>query len=166
MIIRFTPDTLGDKKATLRVEGEGVKDYGTADLSGRGTPPLLPPLQLGTPPIVQPSMTPKSHDFGSTIVGTLGSSKEFVFKAGTGPGNPSVQEIALFPNSAHYNIISDTCTGKTLGKGQTCKLAVRFEPGSLGLKPTSLLVASDQGQVSSSLAGKGVARPKGTLTPG
>jgi len=159
----FAPDTVGFKTSGMRMSRDGHPE-GWMRLSGRGiTPP--PPLPLGIPPITQPSMTPKSHDFGSTIVGTLGSSKEFVFKAGTGPGNPSVQEIALFP-SAHYNIISDTCTGKALGKGQTCKLAVRFEPGSLGLKPTSLLVASDQGQVSSSLAGKGVARPKGTLTPG
>ena len=85
-------------------------------------------------------MTPKSHYFGSTIVGTLGNFKEFVFKAGTGPGNPSVQEIALFPNSAHYNIISDTCTGKTLGK--TCKLAVRFKARVAG--PQAVVAARGQ----------------------
>lgn len=153
----FGPDTLGIKYAIVRMTSFEPND-GTAQVTGRG---IMPTLPLGTPPIVQPSMTPKSHYFGSTIVGTLGNSQEFVFKAGNGPGNPSVQDIALFPNSAHYNIISDNCTGKTLGAGQTCNLVVRFKPTALGLKSTSLLVASGQGQVSSSLAGTGIVRPFG-----
>jgi hypothetical protein len=165
----FAPQTVGSKSARLRVEKDEFQlhmDRAEALLTGEGKPPpLAAPLPVGTPPIVPPSISPALADFGSTIVGTHGNIKPFLFSAGTGAGNPSVQDVGLFP-STHYKIIGDSCTGKTLAKGATCWLYVRFTPGSLGLKLASLLVANGQGQASSTLTGTGIPRPIAILLPG
>ena len=45
-------------------------------------------------------------------------------------------------DAAQYKIVTDTCTGATLGGGVTCKVTVRFAPSSAGAKNTASLVLS------------------------
>lgn len=79
----------------------------------------------------------------TTASTTTFRSETFAFENAAGSPTTGVLLADLTQTDAtQYKIVNDTCTGKTLAGGATCKVTVRFSPTSAGAKNTASLVLS------------------------
>ena len=125
------------------------------------------PLATAGIQLTTATLDPASIDFGAQPEGSA-SSLQTVTLTNTGG-------IALVPtataiggaNAGDFTIASDGCTGKQLNSGARCEVALVFTPYALGDRSATLTVSANVqgGQLSASLAGKGLAPGKIKLMP-
>jgi hypothetical protein len=125
------------------------------------------PLATASVQLTSATLDPASIDFGAQPEGSA-SSIQTATLANTGG-------IALAPtataiggaNAGDFTIASDRCTGKQLNSGATCDVELVFAPGALGDRSAALSVSANVqgGQLSTALAGKGLAPGNIKLTP-
>jgi hypothetical protein len=125
------------------------------------------PLATAGIQLTTATLDPASIDFGAQAEGSA-SSVQTVTLANTGG-------IALAPtataiggaNAGDFTIATDGCTGKQLNSGARCEVELVFTPGALGDRSATVTVSANVqgGQLSASLAGKGLAPSKIKLMP-
>jgi hypothetical protein len=125
------------------------------------------PLAAASIQLTTATLDPASIDFGNQAQGSA-SSLQTVTLTNTGG-------IALVPtaaaiggtNSGDFTIASDGCTGKQLNSGARCEVALVFTPYALGDRSATLTISANVqgGQLSASLAGKGLAPGNIKLMP-
>jgi len=144
--VSFAPQTEGNKTATVSLTATPGGTI-SATVTGRG-------LSLGDIVASDPS-----HNFGSTMAGTTGSSETFTFTNGGG-GPTGVLSTALGgTNASSFSIVpgSNGCQGITLASGASCTVTVEFAPATEGAKTASLTVNGNPG-------GSAVVSLEGTAT--
>jgi hypothetical protein len=136
--ITFAPQGApGFKSASLVVTLTSTASQ-TVALSGQATSPL--------------GLTPASHAFGSTMVGTTSAVQSFsLVNDGASPLGPVSVAVA-----APFAIVGDGCTGVTLTPGGgTCSLGVRFAPTATGPAMDMLSASAGGFTVTAALDGTG-----------
>jgi hypothetical protein len=135
MIVRFSPTAAGARNATMTAGGST-----TATLTGTGS--------SSTPATISPS----TYDFPAVNVGgTL--SQNFTLTNNTGA---AISASASFTPAGDFALdaTAGTCGG-TVANGSSCTLVVRFQPGSAGMKASTMTIGANA--ATASLTGTGVA---------
>lgn len=84
-----------------------------------------------------------SFDFGSQDVGTVSAAQVATF-SNSGSGVLTISSVTLTgANPGDFSIRGDTCTGATLGPGDTCNVTSRFAPRTAGDLSARLTVSDD-----------------------
>jgi len=143
--VAFRPLALGTRTATMTVLFGGGANV-AAGLSGVGA----------NPPTAVLSISPTSHNFGTTTVFTQGTTQQFVIQnvgqATSGP--PSFGFTGA--NATDFVLLANPCAGVQLPAGASCAVTVGFVPRDFGTRTATLNVsASPGGTVSASLTGTG-----------
>ena len=109
-------------------------------------------------------ITPAPRDFGNVASGSSGMPVTFTVR-NVGDSASGATEVALNgTNVADFVITMDTCSGASLGSGETCTLAVTFAPTSVGPRSAVLRLSGFPGGIStSSLSGAGTISTLPTL---
>ncbi len=148
--LRFIPAAEGARSATLAVTGT-PGGSSTANLAGTGL--LQGALRI----------TPADFDFGNLVAG--GQSAEQTFTVSNTGTNATGVPSAALSDGVNFTITMNSCSA-VLAASATCAVKVRFNPGSVGSKLSSLTVmASPGGAAAASLSGTGVAPAALALTP-
>jgi len=144
----FAPIALGPQSTTIYICDDAGGNPRTLTLIGNGVPP--PPATI----------SPPSHDFGSTVVNAISPSQGFTVS------NPGPLSITLTPFSVTppFQIISNTC-GPSLAPAAACAVVVEYAPTALGPSSGSVASTASSGGVSAALAGTGVPPPPATIAP-
>ncbi|HGG59843.1 MAG TPA: OmpA family protein, partial [Gammaproteobacteria bacterium] len=104
---------------------------------------------------------PSGALFDDTIVGATGNSLTFTF-TNNGSAPVTLGAAAIDPG---FNITANNCeSGKVLAPGDSCEVAVQFEPVATGLNATNLTIDSSAGPASASMAGEGLPSPEPVLS--
>jgi hypothetical protein len=161
--VTFTPRTLGTGTGTTKAGTLTVKaPYATTvtkALTGTAVAPLSvsahatattaeDPLVSGGCTFTDASGTTSALcAFGSRAVTTPTTttfrSETITFENAAGsPTTGTLVADLTQTDAGQYKIVNDTCTGKTLAGGGTCKVTVRFSPTSTGTKNTASLILS------------------------
>ncbi|MCW2656257.1 MAG: hypothetical protein JWR06_450, partial [Jatrophihabitans sp.] len=103
--------------------------------NSEGTPPAAVDAFVHTwrPALV----TTPAFDFGTVDVGKHSDKTFTATEQGFGPISLGKTSIAG-PNPVDYQVLSTTCTGKTLNDTQQCKVALRFAPVTAGTRKATL----------------------------
>jgi len=86
---------------------------------------------------------PLSHDFGKTEAGTAALPASFAVT------NRGAADLRITPASlsgadvGDFNVISDSCSGMTIGPQQSCTVGIYFSPASPGVKRAVLSIPSN-----------------------
>lgn len=110
-------------------------------------------------PVGSITLSPPSFDFGTIPVGQSSPSQPFVL---SNVGAVAVSVTAITVAGGAYAIASSDCPqGGSLAAGVSCTIQVACAPAAVGPLPGSLAVATDAGDLSSTLqcAGAGVTPP-------
>jgi hypothetical protein len=133
--VRFKPTVLSTRTASLQVTIRGVETPLSLALTGNGVPPPTGILTAG----------PAKLDFGARPVLRTSPIKS-VSVANTGDGPLTIGTVTLgaatsttFPGD--YQKVADTCAGKALAPGASCRIDVRHRPTAVGARPAVLTVA-------------------------
>ncbi|MGV1037597.1 MAG: choice-of-anchor D domain-containing protein [Candidatus Nanopelagicales bacterium] len=130
MQVGFSPQSRGNLTTDLHFVDDAISNPHSIPLRGKGTEADL-------------SITPSTNDFGGV---TTGSNDEQDFTVRSTGNIPLTFAETPFtksgPNANQFQIMGDTCSA-TLPVNDTCTLAVRFAPTSVGNKSATITVASD-----------------------
>jgi hypothetical protein len=138
MLVRFSPTATGVRNATMTAGGSS----NTVTLRGTGS--------IGTPATLSPS----TFDFPAVNVGqTL--TEAFTLTNNTGGIIAAGASFSPAGDFALATSLDIRNCGGTLANGNSCTLLVRFQPGSGGMKATTMTVGANA--VTASLTGTGVA---------
>lgn len=124
--VQFTAGAPGAKTATLNVAA------GTLMASSTLTATSVAPGGI--------SITPSSHDFGNSTIGTATGATTFtVTNTGGAAVGPMVVAVAG-TNPADFPIVagSNACSGAMLAGGASCTVAVQFNPSATGARDATL----------------------------
>jgi len=121
----FKPSMSGARTGTLSISATPGGSASVA-LSGNGAVPGS--LEI----------TPQSHDFTATAVGSTSAATAFTVK---NPGTTMVAGVTVSVNGADFVIVDadNKCNNVALAAGGTCTVGVAFKPGSSGDKTGTLL---------------------------
>lgn len=128
--LQLAPDRKGPIKGAVTVSSDGVAT--DAPLAGNGIDPAVLKLQQATP-------------FVDQFIGDTGPDTRFTFvNSGSDPSGPL--SVALSgANKDQFALASDGCSGKPLGGGATCALALHFIPTARGSQSAQLTVSGTPG---------------------
>lgn len=141
--IAFEPRGVGAKAATVSIFGAGE---GALQLSVEGTATAA-----------QMSLTPGARDFGAVVMGDAGPVQTFELR-NESPDPYTVDAATLAgADVGEFQVRSDACTEAVLEPGDSCAVAVRFDPESSGPKAAALRLRGAGGVSVARLAGEGVA---------
>jgi hypothetical protein len=132
--LRFRPTVLGARAATLHVS-----------LSRGGTPLDLALTGVGVPaPVSGFAASPATLDFGARGVLRVSPTKTVTV---TNPGTAPLQVLTVKLNvttastfPVDYQITSDTCGGRSVPPGGSCRIVVRHRPKAVGPRPAFLRI--------------------------
>jgi hypothetical protein len=126
--VRFRPDGVGPKSATLEFSDDAPGSPRRVALSGTGTPgPWL-------------TASAAALKFGHVQVGTTSATKS-VTLTNTGSASMDITAISIEgANPANFVDLSHTCTG-SLGPDESCTAQLAFHPQSTGEKRATLTIA-------------------------
>ena len=97
---------------------------------------------------------PASRDFGGIEVGQ--SAAQTFTVTNTGDADLVVGTLVLAGgDAAEFAIQNDTCSGQTLGAGESATVDVRFSPTGYGARSTTLVIPSNVPDANVALAGTG-----------
>jgi len=100
-------------------------------------------------------LSPVSHDFGQTLVGTSTAPQTFTL-TNTGGGTIVVNSVVITGNNATEFTLEDLNSyPMNLGQGQSSEVLVSFAPQGEGIKTASLQVEHSLGVTVASLTGEG-----------
>jgi len=86
---------------------------------------------------------PQSYDFGSTEAGMTGSPASFLF-TNKGSADLLVAQASIGGiNANEFKMLTDGCSGMTIGPQQSCAVEIAFSPASAGTKRAALSVSSN-----------------------
>jgi Tol biopolymer transport system component len=133
--LRFRPTVLGARTATLHVT-----------LSRGGAPLDLALTGVGVPaPVSGFAASPALLDFGARGVLRVSPTKTVTV---TNPGTAPLQVLTVKLNAVtastfpvDYQIMSDTCGGRSVPPGGSCRIIVRHRPKAVGKRPGFLRIA-------------------------
>jgi hypothetical protein len=120
---------------TLRVTSNAAGSPHTAALTGSGSATAVAVLTWS--PVVT------SLDFGNVSTGTV-SAVQSVNLLNQGPGGVNLTVLnAVGADASAFSVVGGTCAfGTPLFQGETCRIDVRFAPGSAGAKTALVQIAS------------------------
>ncbi len=121
--VYFTPSIGGLRTGTLTITDGASNSPQSVALAGTGAMPAI-------------SITPSTLTFGNQVVGTSSVSQQ-VTVSNAGSSNITVNSVAA---SGGYGE-TDTCTGVTLGIGQSCTIKVGFVPVVAGASTGTLTIS-------------------------
>ncbi|MBN8870920.1 MAG: choice-of-anchor D domain-containing protein [Solirubrobacterales bacterium] len=156
VVVHFAPTTVGAKSASLSLTTNVPGSPQTVGLSGTGTP------------FGYPSWEPLQTDFGPVPLGTGPSNPEVFEMTVMGVSPLYVDDIFIAPNQLNaedFSIVSDDCKGETIQPGDTCQVAVDFEPSATGHRSARLRYYADIYTGILLLEGEGT-DPSWGVTPG
>jgi hypothetical protein len=161
--VTFTPRTLGTGTGTTKTGTLTVTSPYAANATKALSGTAVSPLTISAHDVASTAEDPLVSG-GCTFTGATGTTSAlcaFGSRAVTTPTTTTFRsETLTFENAAgspttgtlvaditqadagNYKIVNDTCTGKTLAGGATCKVTVRFSPASTGTKNTASLILS------------------------
>ncbi len=142
----FRPGAAGLRDAILAGNGSGGVPPASAALAGVG---------LAAVPL---TMTPAVHDFGTVALGGTASADFTVTNtcAATAPAVGAITSALTGVRSPEFHVTADTCAGTMLAGGDTCTIAVTFQPTATGTATATLSVSSPMGGMDvSDLSGSG-----------
>jgi hypothetical protein len=142
---------------TLRVTSNAAGSPHTAALTGSGT--------AGAVAVLTWSPLVTNLDFGSVSTGSV-SAVQSVNVLNQGPGGVNLTVLnAVGPDAAAFSVVGGTCAiGTPLFQGDSCRIDIRFAPGSAGAKRATVQVASTGSfPPALSLAGVGLGGPSPSL---
>ncbi len=142
-----------DYSGNLRVASSAAGSPLLLPLHGRGTAALVPVL------VWQPLVA--RLDFGPVAAGTV-SATQSVTLLNQGPGGANISVLnAVGVDAAAFSVTAGNCElGTPLFQGQTCRIDIRFAPGTAGAKTASVqLASSGSAPEALALAGTGLGGP-------
>ncbi|HEX2543013.1 MAG TPA: choice-of-anchor D domain-containing protein [Caldimonas sp.] len=142
---------------TLRVTSNAAGSPHTAALTGSGSAAAVAVLTWS--PLVT------SLDFGAVSAGSI-SAVQSVNLLNQGPGGVNLTVLnAVGADAAAFSVVGGTCAiGTPLFQGESCRVDIRFAPGSAGAKSATVQVASTGSfPPALSLAGVGLGGPSPSL---
>ncbi|MEO7057035.1 MAG: choice-of-anchor D domain-containing protein [Caldimonas sp.] len=151
--VSFLASAIGNFTGTLRVTSNADGSPHTVALTGTGTTAAVPILTWS------PATT--ALDFGMVSSGEISATQSVILK-NEGPGGAQIAFLnAVGPDSFAFSVDAGTCPiGSPLFEGATCRIDIRFAPGSAGAKRASVQVASSGSfPPQLSLSGTGLSGP-------
>ena len=145
--VRFTPATSGIVAATLTAASKKHPVTATDVLAGSGS-------AVGAAPGL--AFTPAAYDFGTLFTGKT-ALQAFTLTNSSGAATGTLTVSLSSFGSREFFITSNTCTGTSLGPGQTCTVTVQFAPVGPGGVPTMLNAVSKTPAATAAIVGTGVA---------
>jgi hypothetical protein len=142
---------------TLRVTSNAAGSPHTAALTGSGSAAAVAVLTWS--PLVT------SLDFGNVSAGSV-SPVQSVNLLNQGPGGVNLTVLnAVGPDASAFSVVGGTCAiGTPLFQGDSCRIDIRFAPGSAGAKSASVQVATTGSfPPALALAGVGLGGPSPSL---
>ena len=128
------------------------------DGSGNASPPSNQVTVSVQPDI---TVTPTALAFGNVVVKT-NSAYRVVTVSNDGTASLSIGTVTQGgTNRNQFSTANDSCSGRTLARGQACTVSVRFSPTTRGLKTATLVISSndpDENPVAVQLSGTGTRR--------
>ena len=151
----FQPTTVGGRSATLSFQNNAPDSPQSIALTGTGSPPRTPAVQLG----------PVSLDLGSQAIGTS-SPYQMVTLTNIGDAPLSIAVIGLGgsdPLDFAFNAGGDGgCFSATLAAGASCTVDVAFQPTTVGARAATLLFHDDAPDSPQSIPLTGLGTPPPT----
>jgi hypothetical protein len=134
--ISYAPTAPGSNTGTLTVGSNAIGSPGTTTLNGTAVSADVPVL-LWSPVGTQ-------LEFPPTSSGTV-SAVQSVFLLNQGPGGAKLQVVnAIGRDGSSFVVSTGTCPITTpLFEGESCRLDVRFAPGTAGAKTATVQVVSN-----------------------
>ena len=139
--IAFEPTGVGAKAATLSFFGGGE---GALQVSVEGTA-VAPQL----------SLSPASWNFGAVAVGGSGPVEAFQLRNESSEAQAIDSAALTGPNLGEFQVRSDQCSETVLAPGESCAIAVRFNPAATGSKTATLRLRVAGGTIIARLGGEG-----------
>ncbi|MFL6175386.1 MAG: choice-of-anchor D domain-containing protein [Ornithinibacter sp.] len=132
--VAFAPTAAGSQAAALQVPYAGIRSPLSVSLAGVGTSSSQAPVA---------SAAPTAIAFGDQRVRVPSDSHQVtVTNSGTAP--LSVTTVAVQgPDAAMFSTTFDTCSGKVVAVGATCRVDVDFNPQAVGADSADLVVSSN-----------------------
>lgn len=151
VLVRFAPESVGEKAATLQVSGGTL--IGTANLSATTAAGDL-------------IATPSVHDFSSIAIGSSSVAQDFTI-TNTGATRSGALAVSIAgTNPGDFAVTTDRCAGMTLMPAATCVVSVQFNPTMAGARMGRLrVVGVPGGTATSALTGMGIAPAELSVTP-
>lgn len=134
--IAFAPAAAAtDYNGLVRVVSNAAGSPHTAALHGRGVATAVPSV------VWEPLVS--RMDFGQVDAGSVSAVQSATLR-NSGPGGLRLTVLnAVGPDASAFSVTAGTCQiGETLFEGQTCRIDVRFAPGTSGTKTANVQVAS------------------------
>jgi hypothetical protein len=144
--IQFDPSTQGAKSATVSVASNAATI--TVDLTGTGKQTKL-------------DRSPTSLAFGSKDIDDNATAEQFSTVTNVGTEDVSIGSVGIIGADAGDFVrltgqVSDCSGTTTLSAGQTCKVRVEFNPGSVGAKSATARVSANGVDQDVALSGTGI----------
>ncbi|MFN8537727.1 MAG: choice-of-anchor D domain-containing protein [Thermomicrobiales bacterium] len=148
--VTFTPAAVGQTTSVLQINDNagGVATSQFVSLTGNG-------ISAGL------AVTPGSLDFGNQQVNTS-SAVQTVTVTNVGLGTITISAVTP---AGTFSTFADTCTGQTLGSGDSCTVGVRFNPNAVGQATGTLTFTTTGPDPIVSLVGVGISAQL-SVTPG
>jgi HYDIN/CFA65/VesB family protein/centrosomal CEP192-like protein len=127
--LKFRPQAIGTRKATLDVSDDGGGSPQVLNVSGNGT-------------IVSLSAT--ALNFGTVVVGNTSAAKA-VTLTNTGSGILSIAGFSILGTNPGDFLISANSCGSLLAAGTNCVVQVTFKPAATGVRKATLSISDDGG---------------------
>jgi hypothetical protein len=154
--------------------GATLRDVATTDLDGDGDREILLANQASPGQVIaleniaapEASVSPVTLAFAAVPAGMLGPVASVTLSNPAG-GRPLQVQSAAISGGDDFVIAGDECSGSVVPRGGSCRVGVRFAPGSPGEKGASLRLVTDAPgtQPAVSLAGTGSPAPAGLQGP-
>lgn len=146
--VTFSPDSAGDKNATLTITDDADGSPREIPLSGTGTVP-------------EASLSPNSVDFGNQQERTRSEPETFTVE-NTGDAALVIEAVSVAgADAAVFIEQSDQCEGSAVAAADSCTVGVIFAPDSTGEKNALLRIESNASTTpdDAQLTGTGTAAP-------
>jgi hypothetical protein len=141
--VELHPLTSGLKQATLTV------------LDPRGPDPAA--AMQGTGIDAGLGITPATHAFAGTAVGTQGAPQTLVVRNAAVAPTGVIHTVVSGMHAAEFVVTRDTCDGQALALNASCVIDVRFAPAAAGTRQATITVsASPGGTAGTQLSGVGI----------
>jgi len=134
LTVTFTPSSPGVKTATVAIEKFGPSTALGLTLSGEGEPQS------------SVSVSPSTHAFGVQRLEAGATATQKITVTNSGGAPLDVRDVRLVgDDAAEFALPSaaDECTAETLAPNQSCDVAVRFDPSSVGWKSALVRISTD-----------------------
>ncbi|NKI36205.1 choice-of-anchor D domain-containing protein [Wenzhouxiangella sp. XN79A] len=128
--LAFAPTAEGPVQASISFSGSSTTSPDNLDLQGTGLPAPVPAL------------APDPLDFGEVDAGMQAIELLTVENIGGSSLQPGAVSITG-PQAADFSIELNACSGVPLASGETCTIAIGFEPTAPGLRNASLRLESN-----------------------